>query len=232
MQNKQTQTEDEEPKVAKEPKNQEPVSKPSSRSKVNAKKKLKAKSRADKRKVKELESHAKKKITPASSPSPADVGTRLKEAPRLAQKKPTNGPGISQDSNKAPLTEAERKARLVKSLKPLLSKAESAPTPGRKKRPQTKTKLRDRSKEDPDGSVRKVQSKPSGVIRVPVAAPSSRQDQFSSEISNAPGFDSLESALSSASVNARTDIEKADATLLEIRRKIMDNNIITNANTS
>lgn len=101
-------------------------------------------------------------------------------------------------------SEAERKAELAKTIKPTLAKKKS-------KR-----------------KVRKVNAKQSAVprkvnnlvVRNVKGDSSPKRKGSASTISKTPGFDSLRNALVGGSTKSRNNIEKTDATKLQILRKI------------
>lgn len=117
------------------------------------------------------------------------------------------------------LSETERKAELAKAIKPTLV------------REIRKGKVRKVNAKDSGvarkGKVRKVNAKESGVsrkknglvVRTVKGDSSPKRKEPASTISKTPGFDSLKDSLIGCSTKSRHNIEKADATELEILRK-------------
>ena len=145
---------------------------------------------------------------------------KKKEAELRARGESTLDSALKSTSARANrLSETERKAELAKAIKPTLT------------REIRKGKVRKVDAKESGvvrkGKVRKVNTKESGVsrkinglvVRTIKGDSSPKRKEPASTISKTPGFDSLKDSLIGGSTKSRNNIEKADATKLEILRK-------------
>ena len=132
-----------------------------------------------------------------------DKNKKEKEAELQAIEKSTLDSALkSASAGPNRLSEIERKAELAKAIKPTLVR------------------------EIRKGKVRKVNAKESGVVRKGKV----RKVNVKESGVATPGFDSLKDSLIGGSTKSRNNIEKTDATKLEILRKIAVDIFATKAN--
>ena len=175
---------------------------------------------------KTTEEDIEKQNTSKSAPAAKGGGKGLKKVQKASQKKAKSKAKAQDDDGKKSLTEAERKAKLAEKLEPMLRKAQGKgfrlpvqkyPTTGKL----LTTKLSsDESIESPKSlRITKVNSRAGVVPRLVKVDKPSKPRRLTGRISDVSSFDSLQTALKGRVKRPNADIEKADATKLEILRE-------------
>ena len=162
---------------------------------------------AKSRRIRRLESRAKSKREKGAESQAKEEGTL-----DSALNSTSAGP-------KRP-TEAERKAELAKTIKPTLAKTIRKGNLKKGTAKESGVVRKDKA--------RKINAKESGVprkvnslvVRTVKGDSSPKRKESTSTISKTPGFASLKNALIGGSTKSRNNIEKTDATQLNILRKI------------
>ncbi|KAK3169533.1 hypothetical protein OEA41_008917 [Lepraria neglecta] len=171
--------------------------------------------------------------TPSSLPQSKGGGEESKKARISSQKKAKSKSKAQDDGQKKDLTEAERKAKLAVQLEPMLRKADGKGLNVRviQKHPSKDDlikkhavgldlrirKLHSESLENSNSvDISKFIAKQGAVPRIIKDDRSSKQRKPTSNISDVSGFDSLQTVLNGKGKRSKTDIEKADASKLEI----------------
>ena len=192
-------------KVAEGPSEHNSAAKSTVKSDAKPRRSRRAEARVKKKKEKEEKLQAADKST---------LDSALKSAPAKAKR----------------LSEAERKAELAKAIKPTLVREIRKGKIGKVNAKESSVA--------PEGKVRKVNAKqavisrkvPNLVVRNIKGNSSPKRKEPASTISKTPGFDSPKDSLTGGSTKSKNNIEKADATKLEILRKTAVDVFATKAN--
>lgn len=174
--------------------------------------------------------------TPSSPPQPKGGGEESKKARISSQKKAKSKSKAQDNVQKNGLTEAERKAKLAVQLEPILRKADGKGLNVRliQKHPSKDNLIKKHAvgldlrtrkhhsvslENSKSLDISKFIAKQGAVPRTIKDDGSSKQRKPTSNISDVSSFDSLQTVLNGKGKRSKTDIEKADASKLEILRE-------------